>query len=109
MAAIAALGEGSVPEAVLYLLGLAGLVLAGAAMAWALLRRRALWLRILAAVVAAVLAWLLLQLMDVVGDAVIPGSGWFQEESSVWLTATLALVGGVLLLGQGVRGPRQVE
>ena len=98
MGVIAGLGEDSPIVDVFYLLGLATLVLAGGAIAWTSLRGRASWIRGLAAIVGAFLAWMLHQVMDAVGDAIVPGNGWFQEESSVWLTASLALVAGAGLL-----------
>lgn len=98
MAVIGGLGEDSPVVDVFYLLGLATLVGAGGAIAWAALRGRATWIRVLVALVGAFLAWMLHQAMDAVGAALVPGDGWFQEESSVWLTATVALVVGVALL-----------
>ena len=98
MGVIAATGVDGAGVAVAYLLGLALLVAGGAAAGWLVARRAKVALRALAAVAGAAGAWVLHQAMDVVGEAMFPGDGWFHEEASVWLTATVALAAGSLLL-----------
>jgi hypothetical protein len=84
--------------ATLYLLGVGLLVVAGGLAGWATSRRLSRALRIPCAVAGAIVAYMVHQAMDVVGELVYPGSGWFHEEASVWLTASLAFLAGVGLL-----------
>jgi hypothetical protein len=95
-----ALDEGSddsIQVAISYFAGLGLLTVGGGSLGWDASRAWRRAVRILVALGAGAAAFLLHQAMDAVGDAIVPGSGWFQEESSIWLTATLALVGALLL------------
>lgn len=84
----------------MYLLGVTTLLAAGAALGVALTQRRALWLRVPAAVVGAVSVMLLYFVLDAVGKAAVGDAGpaWLPDEVGIGLMVVAALVAAAVLL-----------
>ena len=83
--------------AVAFFVGAAALVVAGALSAFALLRRRSIWLGVLGAPVGAAVTLIGISVIDTVLQGLVPASGWFDEEVGILGAAVLALLLGALL------------
>jgi hypothetical protein len=83
---------------VAFIAGLAGLVVAGAAGGFALLRRWGVWLATAGVVLGAVATFIAFNLVDSLLQAIVPASGWFEEEVGIVGAAVLALVLGLSAL-----------
>ena len=79
----------------LWATGTVCLMVAAAAGTVSLLRRRPVWLRVLAGLAAIPLSFMLLSVIDTLVKAVYPDSGWFHDELSLVLVGAL-MAGGAL-------------
>lgn len=83
---------------VLWALGMLSFLTASGAAAAALLQQRSSWLRIAAAIVAAPVAFTLLNVVDSLARSAYPGSGWFRDEVALVLVGTLIAAAALTLL-----------
>jgi hypothetical protein len=72
-------------------LGLLALAVGGGAAGYALLRRRGRWLGVAGAVLGVVATWVVVDVVDGVLEAIVPVSGWFEDELGMVGSAVLAL------------------
>ena len=97
-------GEGSTVVALLWGLGMTGLLVCAAAGVATLLATRPWWVRWPAALVAVPAAFVANDVVDGVAKSLYPGEGWFRDELG------LVLVGvGVAVLALLVRGARSAR
>jgi hypothetical protein len=82
---------------VLWALGMLGMVLAAGTGVAALLAGRWTWLRVVAGMVAAVLAFVVLTVVDDVLKTLYPGNGWFRDELGLVVVGTLLAAAALLV------------
>lgn len=85
---------------VAFIAGLAGLVVAGAAGGFALLRRWGVWAAAAGVPLGAVGTFVAVNLVDSLLEAIVPASGWFEEEVGIVGAALLALALGLTALSR---------
>lgn len=90
-------GDGSTLIALLWGLGMLGLVVSAAAGVAALLAGRPWWLRLPAAVLAAPAAFWLTSVIDAAVKSLYPGEGWFRDELGLVLVAVSVSVLALLV------------
>lgn len=78
-------------EDVGWALGLLLFLLTWAALGFAFAGRRAIWLRIVGAVVGLFIGFVLFILLDGVADVLPDSTGWVQEEAGLWAAAIATL------------------
>ena len=83
--------------AVAFLVGVASLVLAGALTGFALLRRFGLWAALLGVPLGAVVVLVGISVVDSLLSAIVPASGWFEDEVGVLGVVVLAALVAVWL------------
>lgn len=84
--------------AVAFLVGVASLVLAGALTGFALLRRFGLWAALLGVPLGAVVVLVGISGVDSLLSAIVPASGWFEDEVGVLGMVVLAALVAVWLV-----------
>ena len=87
--------------AVFFLAGVLALVVAGAASGFTLCRRWGTWAAVIGVPIGAAATLVGINLIDSVLKAVVPASGWYEDEVGILGAAVIALLLGLALLGGG--------
>lgn len=93
-------------EGPLFILGFLLLLATWTAIGFAASRGRAVWMRLLAAIVGFVIGVVLMQALDALSGAVVPNwDGWFQEEAGLLATALITVLVAFGWLGRRATTP----
>jgi hypothetical protein len=87
--------------AVVFLAGVLALVVAGAASGFTLGGRWSTWAAVVGVPIGAAATLIGINLIDSVLKAIVPASGWYEDEVGILGAAVIALLLGLALLGRG--------